>query len=200
MLPSEEYVQRRNARQLRVSQYEQIHIRLGNARLLLAAVAVVMAWASFRAHDFSPWWLAAPVAAFVGLASYHTRILRARELAQRAAEFYEKGLARVEDRWANSGETGQRFDNPHHVYAADLDLFGNSSLFQLLSTARTRMGEDTLAEWLLSPAPVERVHERHAAVNELRDQLDLREDLAVLGEDVGVGVHPAVLSQWAESS
>jgi len=198
--PSEEYVQRRNARQLRVSQYEQIHIRLGNARLLLAAVAVIMAWASFRAHDLSPWWLAAPVAAFVGLASYHTRILRARELAQRAAEFYEKGLARVEDRWANSGETGQRFDNPHHVYAADLDLFGNSSLFQLLSTARTRMGEDTLAEWLLSPAPVERVHERHAAVNELRDQLDLREDLAVLGEDVGVGVHPAALSQWAESS
>src|ERR1035438_4302815 len=98
VLPSEEYVQRRNARQLRVSQYEQIHIRLGNARLLLAAVAVVMAWASFRAHDLSPWWLAAPVAAFVGLASYHTGILRASELAQRAAEFYEKGLARVEDR------------------------------------------------------------------------------------------------------
>ena len=134
-----------------------------------------------------------------GIASYHSRILRARELAERAVAFYEKGLARIEDRWAGSGETGERFDDPHHVYAADLDLFGKGSLFQLLSTARTRMGEDTLAQWLLSPSPVERIRERHAAVDELRDQLDLREDLAVLGEDVGVGVHPEALLKWAES-
>ena len=61
------------------------------------------------------------------------------------------------------------------------------------------MGEDTLAQWLLSPSTAEQIRQRHAAVNELRDQLDLREDLAVLGEDVGVGVHPAALLKWAES-
>ena len=199
VLPSEEYVQRRNARQSRVACYEKIHVRLGNFRLILAVLAAILAWASFRGHYLSPWWLAVPVAAFVGIAAYHSRILRARELAERAAAFYERGLARIEDRWAESGETGDRFDDPHHVYAADLDLFGKGSLFQLLSTARTRMGEDTLAQWLLSPSPVERIRERHAAVKELRDQLDLREDLAVLGEDVGVGVHPAALLKWAES-
>ena len=199
MLPSEEYVQRRNARQLRVAHYEKIHIRLGNVRLALAALAVILAWASLRAHSLSAWWLAAPVAAFAGIAAYHSKILRARELAERAAAFYEKALARVEDRWAGSGETGERFDDPHHVYAGDLDLFGKGSLFQLLSTARTRMGEDTLARWLLSPAAVEQIRERHAAVDELRAQLDLREDLAVLGEDVGVGVHPEAPLKWAES-
>jgi hypothetical protein len=199
VVPSEEYVQRRNARQLRVAPYEKIHIRLGKVRLLLAAVAVFMAWASFRAHSLLPLWMAAPVVAFVGIASYHSRVLRARELSERAVSFYERALARVEDRWAGSGETGERFDDPHHVYAGDLDLFGKGSLFQLLSTARTRMGEDTLARWLLSPSAVEQVCERHAAVEELRDQLDLREDLAVLGEDVGVGVHPDALLKWAES-
>lgn len=158
-----------------------------------------MAWASFREHYLSAWWLTAPVAAFVGIAAYHSRILRARELAERAVSFYERALARVEDRWAGSGETGERFDDPHHVYASDLDLFGDGSLFQLLSTARTRMGEDALAQWLLAPSAVERVRERHAAVEELGGQLDLREDLAVLGEDVGVGVHPDELLKWAES-
>jgi hypothetical protein len=172
---------------------------MGNARLLLAIVAVIVAWASFRGHYLSPWWLAVPVTAFVSLAAYHSRILRARELAERAAAFYERGLARVEDRWAGSGETGERFDDPHHVDAADLDLFGKGSLFQLLSNARTRMGEDTLAQWLISPATLEQIRERQAAVSELRDQLDLREDLAVLGEDVGVGVHPEELLKWAES-
>jgi MutS domain V/MutS domain III len=199
VLPSEEYVRRRDARQSRVAHYEKIHIRMGNARLTLAVLAMIMAWASFRGHYLSPWWLALPVMAFVSIAAYHSRILRGRELAQRAAAFYERGLARVENRWAGSGETGERFDDPHHVYAADLDLFGKGSLFQLLSNARTRMGEDTLAKWLLSPATLEQIRERHAAVSELRDQLDLREDLAVLGEDVGVGVHPEELLKWAES-
>ncbi len=199
MVPSEEYVRRRNARQPRVAYYEKIHIRLGNSRLLLFALTLILAWASFRAHYVSLWWLGAPIAVFVGISVYHSRILRARELARRAVAFYEKALARVEDRWAGSGETGERFDDPHHVYGADLDLFGKGSLFQLLSTARTRMGEDTLAAWLLAPSSVERIRERHAAVNELRDELDLREDLAVLGEDAGVGLHPDALLKWAES-
>jgi hypothetical protein len=199
VLPSEEYVQRLEARELRVAHFEKIHIRLGNIRLILAVLAVIVAWCSLRARYFSLWWLIAPVVAFVVVAAYHSRILRARELADRAAGFYRKGLARIEDRWAGTGETGERFDDPHHVYASDFDLFGNGSLFQLLSTARTRMGEDELASWLLAPAAVQDIRQRHAAVSELRDQLDLREDLAVLGEDIGVGVHPDSLSRWAET-
>ena len=117
----------------------------------------------------------------------------------RAVAFYERGLARIEDRWSGSGETGERFVDPHHVYASDLDLFGEGSLFQLLSAARTRMGEDTLAKWLLAPSTVESIRERHGAVSELRQQLDLREDLAILGADVGAGVHPEELVKWAES-
>ena len=199
MSPSQEYVQRLKSRESRVAHYERIHIRLGNVRLLLAFLVLILAWTSFRGHHLSPWWVAAPVVSFVGIAAYHSRILRARELAERATVFYKNGLARIEDRWANLGETGERFDDSHHVYSGDLDLFGKGSLFQLLSTARTRMGEDTLAKWLLAPSPMERVHECHAAVSELRDQLDLHEDLAVLGEDVGVGVHPDALLTWAES-
>ena len=44
------------------------------------------------------------------------------------------------------------------------------------------------------------MRERQAAVTELREQLDLREDLAVLGADVGVGVNPDALADWAESA
>jgi DNA mismatch repair ATPase MutS len=65
------------------------------------------------------------------------------------------------------------------VYAADLDLFGRGSLFELLSIARTRMGEETLAEWLLAPSAVDQICERHSAVRELSEQLDFREDLAI---------------------
>ena len=200
MVPSEEYVERLKARELRIAHHEKIHIQLGNLRLLVAAVFVVLAWLSLLDHKISAWWLIAPVAAFAGIAVYHSRILRARDLAQRAAQFYRDGLARIEDRWDDIGETGERFDDPHHVYADDLDFFGKGSLFQLLSTARTRMGEDKLAKWLLAPPAVEEIKARQEAVSELRDQLDLREDLAVVGEDAGVGVHPDELLQWGEST
>lgn len=199
MLPAEEYSQRRGVREARVAELETIHIRLGNTRLLLALSVVVLIWASFRAHFLSGWWIAAPVATFAGVAFWHSRILRARELAQRAVAFYEQGLARIEDRWAGTGETGERFADPRHVYSADLDLFGDASLFQLLSAARTHIGEETLAGWLLTPAKVAEIRERHTAVAELQSELDLREKLAVLGEDARVGVHPAELVNWAES-
>ncbi|HEY1731087.1 MAG TPA: mismatch repair protein [Terriglobales bacterium] len=199
MAPSEEYGSRLAARELRVGQHEKIHIRLGNVRLLLAIITVSVGWLAFGRHMLSPWWLAAPVAAFLALAAYHGRVLRNRDLAERSVTFYKQGVARVEDRWSGVGETGERFDDPHHVYAGDLDLFGEGSLFQLISAARTRIGEQALAAWLLSPAPVEQVLQRQASVSELRDELDLREDLSVLGEDAGVGVHPDPLTKWAEA-
>jgi len=198
--PAKEYAQRRSVREARVARFETTHIQLGNARLVLAVIFAILAWTSLRSHLLSVWWLAAPVAAFVCIAYWHSRILRSRELAERAVKFYERGLARIEDRWAGTGETGERFNDPHHVYAADLDLFGNASLFQLLSSARTRMGEERLAQWLLSPTAVQAISKRQSAVTELGDEIDLREDLAVLGEDARVGVHPSELVKWAESA
>ncbi len=199
MVPSEEYASRLAARELRVAEHDRIHIRLGNLRLALALLTVVIGWLALARHLFSPWWLAAPVLAFIVLAAYHARVLRRRDMAQRSVTFYKRGLARVEDRWSGIGETGERFDDPHHVYASDLDLFGEGSLFQLISVARTRIGEEALAGWLLSPAPGEQILRRQASVTELRGELELREDLAVLGEDAGVGVHPDSLVKWAEA-
>jgi len=197
--PTEEYQQRLKAREARANRQEKLHVRLGNIRLALFVSAAVLAWEAFHAHRLSVWWLAAPVTVFFGVAAYHSRVLRARDLARRAVAFYRSGLARIEDRWAGTGQSGERFAEPHHVYSADLDLFGHGGLFELLSTARTRMGEETLARWLLGPSPVARIDERNAAVAELRGQLELREDLAVLGEDAGVGVHPSELVRWAEA-
>lgn len=199
MLPTQEYAQRLATREGRVARFEQIHIRLGNQRLLVAVAMAVMFWLAVWRHAFSLWWLTLPIAIFFALIVYHSKILEAKSHAERAVAFYRHGVARIEDRWAGIGETGVRFNDPHHVYAADLDLFGSGGLFQLLSLARTRMGEDTLARWLLAPAPLDEIQERQLAVTELRTKLDLREDLAVAGEDARVGVHPEALAHWAEA-
>jgi hypothetical protein len=195
----EEYPQRLKARESRVAAYEEIHVRLGNLRLALVGIATLLIWLIYKKYLLSFWWLAVPAVAFFTTAVYHSRILRGQSLAQRAATFYRRGIARIEDRWAGTGQSGERFDDPRHVYASDLDLFCKGGLFELLSVARTLMGEETLASWLLAPAPLPQIRERHESIVELREQLDFREELAVLGEDAKVGVHPEALLRWAES-
>jgi hypothetical protein len=53
---------------------------------------------------------------------------------------------------------------------------------------------------LLASAPTSIVLQRQQSIAELRDRLDFREELAVLGETAEVGVRPEELSRWAESA
>jgi hypothetical protein len=202
--PSEEYERRQQAREMQVANFEKLHLRFGNLRLLIVIATLIAAWFSLHRDAFSPWWLLLALLLFLAIAILHARVLRQRSCAERAVNFYRKGLARIEDRWIGSDkpgtdQTGSRIDVHSSLYATDLDLFGQASLFELLSLARTRMGEDTLASWLLSPSPVAQITQRHAAITELRNRLDLREDVAILGEDIKVGIHPEALTQWAEA-
>jgi hypothetical protein len=190
--PAAEYNRRLQARQELVAQLDLASERISYVRIALAILAVAAIWLG------SYWWLL-PVALFIVAVIYHSRVRRARAGADRAAAHYRAGIARIEDRWSGQGNPGTRFDDPHHVYAADLDLFGPGNLFELLSIARTRMGENALASWLVAPAPVAAILERQQCVAELRERVDLREDLAVLGENAGVGVQPEELVRWAES-
>ena len=176
----------------------RLDARFANARLAAVAGALLIGIAAWRGA-ISGWWLLVPAAAFVWLASRHDRVLRARDDAERGIRFYERGLARIEDRWIGSGEPGERFRDDRHVYANDLDLFGTGSLFELLSLARTYAGEDTLAGWLTAAAGGPEIRARQAAVRELGPALDLREQLATGGGEIRETVRTHRLLEWAES-
>ena len=172
--------------------------RVGIVRLALLFLGLVVVWLVINGQPI--WWLVAPAVAFIALAVVQAGITQARRRYERAAVLYDQGLARLDDRWAGKGATGERFLDAAHPYAEDLDLFGHGSLFELLSTARTRVGEETLARWLLTPAAPDVVRARQPAVVELRPRLDLREDLALLGEGVRSGEDAHALAAWAAAS
>jgi hypothetical protein len=213
--PADEYRRRLLERQASVFRFSHVDARMGAVRLVLAVVLLGLGWWWFRAGSHArpfPWEvLLLPLVAFVPAVVFHAQVLRRRAGARIAAAVYEAGLARVEDRWAGAGQSESRGAYAGSLFAADLDLFGKTSLFALLSTARTRIGEDTLADWLLAPAAVNEVLARQAAVAELRDRLDLREDAAVLGPhprfnskkgvttEASSAVHTEALLAWAEA-
>ncbi len=197
--PHNEYLRRLERRVATATQLDSRHIAAGNLKVGIVAAAGLTAWTVYGYHLLSPLWLVVPVAAFVVLSVVHERILRQRRRAARAAKFYENGIARIEGRWAGKGISGIEYDDAAHPYAEDLDLFGKGSLFELLCTARLRTGEQTLAKWLLAPAAPEEIRSRHEAIEELRPRLDLREDLALAGDEIRSGIHPPDLIRWSEA-
>src|ERR1019366_6757103 len=152
--------------------------RVGSARLVLAAAFLALAWACTE-HRASPAWLFVPASLFI------------------AVVLYRAGLERMRGQRLDGGASGDEFNDEHHVYGADLDLFGRRSLYERLCTARTPMGAGTLARWLLAPAALQTIRERQTCVGELRARIDLREDLAILGEPQRIAVSANTLEKWA---
>ena len=111
---------------------------VANARLFVFVVGAVVVWFVFGVHRLHPAWIAIPVLAFGSLIVIHDRVLQSVRRMKSGIEYYERGIARIEDRWAGTGWDGADLAPKEHPYAADLDLFGPGSLFQLLCTAQTR--------------------------------------------------------------
>ncbi len=196
--PVSEYESRLKLRRQAVAELERSDNRIAMARGLTFSVAVAIAWLAFYASRISGWWLSVPVVVFLLLVVIHARTIVSLRRARRAVAYYQQGLARLADRWIGSGPTGERYIDHEHPYSSDLDLFGRGSLFQLLSRAQTRLGEDTLSEWLTHPAGSSTVHTRQTAVRELMPQLDFREELALLDASTHDKLDHGPLIEWAQ--
>ncbi|MDR7370309.1 MutS-related protein [Flavobacterium aquidurense] len=77
-------------------------------------------------------------------------------------------------------ENGIEFNDFHHPYAYDLDIFGDHSLFQNLNRTATFIGKKTLANQLLNLAPNETILENQKAINELKTKIEWRQDFLAL--------------------
>ena len=138
------------------------------------------------------------VAFFTAVVAHAILITRKAEIDRRIA-LVTAGLARIRDEYQDFPERGDRFSPEQHPYSKDLDIFGQRSLFQLLSTAETAAGRAALASWLLAGASAKVVAERQAAVRELAKRPDLREDLAVLAHEARAKLPPDALFAWGEA-
>ena len=174
--------------------------RVANLRLVaFVGAAAAAAWAIWGQGSLG-WPLAALLLlAFIGLAIYHARLGRERARHATMQAVQRDAIARIERRWADLPTPWQPPVPPDHPYAFDLDIVGRASLLQLLNTTATRMGRETLSDWLLSASPLPEAHSRQGAVAELAPQLDLRQDLEHRGRAAANDeADPAPFLAWAE--
>ena len=166
----------------------------GRIAVLVAGITLAGEACSRHGH----WGLAAAVSSVVFVALTVAIAVVEQRSKQREARvrYYEDGLARVQGRTIKDAPDGQRFADPTHPYAADLDIFGPSSIFSHLCMARTGTGQAMLARWLTQAAPIAEIAERQRAVAELSSRLSLRRDLWLAGGTVRERVREDALEDW----
>ena len=184
------YLERLSRRRESIATLRDRERKISIARLVSIAATIAIA--------FWDWRVAIVIlAVFIVLVILHERAIRARTRAENGARFYERGLARIEDTWPGLGDPGTDFADDHHPYAGDFDLFGRGSLFELISLAVTPAGRRRLASWLKEPSrDAEEIRARQAAVSELREGIDLREDIAIEAAEIARDVESAKLDAW----
>lgn len=192
-----EYQRRRDSFFVELQQLAKIDRKLSLTRLGLFVVGVGLAAMSLTANEVAVWWCLIPFGIFAAAIVWHERVLRQLDRCRRGIAYHDVNIDRLENRWQDAQPIGERYVDERHPYEFDLDLFGKGSLFQLLCRARTRLGEDTLADWLRAAASPSAIDFRQRAINELRGRVDLREELALLPAEVHDSIDQSLLQDWA---
>ena len=194
--PATEYRSRQNAWQSVADAFARRDARFSSVRGILFLGGLGLSYFAIDG-SLSGWWVAVTAVVLVGVAVLHDLTVRRMRRARAAVAHYQTGLKRLDHDWQSSGVTGERYQEVSHPYSGDLDIFGRGSLFHLLCMSRTRLGEDTLARWLTSAGDIETIRRRQGAVRELTDNLDLREELALLTAECHDALDQNGLQRWA---
>ncbi len=199
--PAEAYAQRLRAALAQSKLLERRSAVIGNLRgfafLLAAGLAALILFGKVPRAA----WVAVAVltGTYWALVVSHDRALRLQRRFSLLARLNERGIARLTGEWHRFAESGDEFRQPDHLYAEDLDIFGQGSLFQLVNETGTRFGENILAGWLARAAAAGEARERQAAIRELAPLIDFRQELLLECQLASAEkVDPRAFIAWAE--
>ncbi|MBF4494270.1 DNA mismatch repair protein [Flavobacterium sp. JLP] len=116
---------------------------------------------------------------FIFLMRIHSKLSFQKEITAATLKINKNEIAYL-NREKIPFENGIEFNDFHHPYAYDLDIFGEHSLFQNLNRTATYVGKKTLANQLLNLFSNKVILENQKAINELQTKIDWRQEFLAL--------------------
>lgn len=130
---------------------------------------------------------------------YHLKIQAQTQFLESLAFVNQKEINAI-NRKLDGFPDGEKFLDPLHRYALDLDLFGPYSFFQYYNRCSTELGQQEFANYLLDPAGTQEILDRQQAISELSEDVEWRQKFLALGvQQKDNDKHVRLLNSWLES-
>lgn len=168
---------------------------------LASLVGLVLGFMTYAGHRNLWFGLAGGIfVAFLVVAFFHEGIESRRRKNQVWRRLYKWSRARLNRDWDDLKNIQVEIEPQHAALTNDLDLFGKSSLFQLVGGVETPEGIRLIRHWILNVPTAEQIGKRQEAVSDLRGKPKFRDEFRFLchllsASDGG----PDKLTEWAEA-
>ncbi len=176
-----DYRQRSAAAAQQVDKYKELINTNSLARLGVFALMILAVYVAARQDNFTLLVVAFIILllAFAWLVSRQAYFEKQKKYYQDLEKVNENEIASILSN-SNIYDNGGSFSDEKHYYSADLDIFGNASLFQLVNRAATTEGKSKLAGWFSVSAAKETVLARQEAVKEIASKNSWKLELQAL--------------------
>jgi ABC-type multidrug transport system fused ATPase/permease subunit len=170
------------------------------ASMLAAAGCLTLGWP--EGGPARLWFVATGLLSilFLVLVSWSGRLRKQEDRFAGLSTINRHALARLKRQWGLFPVPAVDLPAEAETVSRDLDLFGHASLYQLVCTAHTSLGRQRLRDWLIHPANPDTISGRQAAVARLAPELELRQEMELLGQQAAKGhANVSKFVDWAES-
>lgn len=160
-----------------IKHYGKLINKYSILRLFLLIAGIFLFYQSLKIDQ--SWF---PVLVFFSVIFVFASLVRKQNQFEKRRNFF-RDLSKIHhnelnslDRKENIYPVGSEWTDDLHPYTSDLDIFGRSSLFELMNRCATVAGNAKLAGWLKKAAPADVIRERQRAVQELSSRQGWKSD------------------------
>ena len=169
-----------------ISNMESNITKVGWSRLVIVIIMIALGYFLYSKNSLIPLILSEVllIAAFIVVATYHNKLINKKEKLERFLEINEKGVKRINGEFKSIEDDGSEYINDSHPFSSDIDIFGKSSLFQLINDTLTKGGREKLVKSLsLEKLPSkEEIQNKQKGIEELGKKIEWRQELLVRGK------------------
>lgn len=169
-----------------ISNMESNISKVGWSRLVIVIIMIALGYFLYSKNNLIPLILLEVllIASFIVVATYHNKLINKKERLERFLEINEKGVKRINGEFKSIEDDGSEYINDSHPFSSDIDIFGKSSLFQLINDTLTKGGREKLVKSLtLEKLPSkEEIKNKQKGIEELGRKIEWRQELLVRGK------------------
>ena len=165
------YQQKLNFAQIEADKYKALANKYSLLRLVIFAAIIITTGIAIEMDDFTFLIVVflIMVLAFIWLVAKQSEFEKQKHYFINLVKVYQNELDSMVS-YANLYDDGAQFNNDKHFYSADLDIFGNASLYKLTNRAATSLGKQKLANWFDAPSQKDKILLRQDAIAEIANK------------------------------